>query len=119
MAKVVLTRDAKDDLRDFDRTTQRLVVKGLRKLEDQPEQRGVPLAKELSGYRKLVVGDREVRIIYTVEEDGTVCVVWLIGRRANGEVYELARARLIAVEDAEIHQMLEETLAQVNSLGHD
>ncbi|WP_375401094.1 type II toxin-antitoxin system RelE/ParE family toxin [uncultured Amnibacterium sp.] len=97
MARVVLTEDARDDLRALDGATQKIVAKGLKKLESEPEKRGAPLganaASDLTGLRKLVVGDRSHRIIYRVEKDGSVCVVWVIGKRADGEVYDLAKTR--------------------------
>lgn len=98
MATVHLTDDAKEDLRDLDGSARRLVFKALVKLEDKPELRGQPLGSKksgnLTGLRKLVVGDRDYRIVYRVEPNGDICVVWVIGRRADDEVYELAMARL-------------------------
>lgn|GEM_PF-296294 len=98
MAKVYLTEDAKEDLRDLDKHAQIQVVKAMGKLRDAPELRGAPLGSkqgsDLTGLRKLVVGNRDYRIVYRVEPDGAVCVVWVIGRRADNEVYEMAVARL-------------------------
>ncbi|MGH7748432.1 MAG: type II toxin-antitoxin system RelE family toxin, partial [Candidatus Dormibacteria bacterium] len=45
-------------------------------------------------FRKLVVGDRDWRIVYRVEPDGSVVVVWVIARRSDDEVYRLAMSRL-------------------------
>jgi mRNA interferase RelE/StbE len=98
MATVHLTDDAKEDLRDLDGSAKKLVFKALIKLEDQPDLRGQPLGSKksgnLTGLRKLVVGDRDYRIVYRVEDNGDVCVVWVIGPRADDEVYEIAMARL-------------------------
>lgn len=103
MARVHLTDDAKEDLRDLDRSAQVLIVKALRKLEVEPEKRGQPLGSQstsdLTGLRKLVVGDRDYRIVFQVHPDGSVCVIWVIGRRADNEVYEIARARLSTFSD--------------------
>jgi mRNA interferase RelE/StbE len=56
------------------------------------------LASETSGdlttFRKLVVGDRDYRIVYRIEHDGTVVVIWVIGRRVDEECHQLAIARL-------------------------
>jgi mRNA interferase RelE/StbE len=101
MATVVLTDEAKEDLRDLDGSAQKVVVKALRKLEDNPSQSGAPLGKELATYRKLVVDD-EYRTVYRVEADGTVCVVWVIGKRADEAVYDMARARLTALSDRQL-----------------
>lgn len=98
MARVVLTDDAKDDLRNLDGAARKLLAKKLKQLEDEPEKRGAPLgsrsSSNLTTFRKLVVGDRDYRIVYRVEPDGTVCVVWVIGRRSDNEVYQMALARL-------------------------
>lgn len=98
MARVVLTEEAREDLHHLDRSVQVQVLKGLRKLQDNPEQRGAALGRRstsnLTTFRKLVVGNRDYRIIYRIESDGTVVVVWVIGRRADDEAYELAMCRL-------------------------
>ena len=98
MARVVLTDDAKEDLRDLDGAARTLVAKKLKQLEDEPEKRGAPLGSRslsnLTTFRKIVVGDRDYRIVYRVEPDGTVCVVWVIGKRSDDEVYQAAIARL-------------------------
>lgn len=97
-ARVVLLPEARDDLRDLDGAAQRIVLKGMLKLRSEPAQRGAPLGARgpgnLTGLRKLVVGNRDYRIVYDVQDDGTIVVVWVIGRRADDEVYRLAVARL-------------------------
>lgn len=117
MAKVQLTSDAREDLRDLDGSARQVVLKAIKKLEKEPEKRGLPLgsrqASNLTTFRKLVVGDREYRVVYRVEQDGTVVVVWVIGRRADNECYELALSRLRLHGDQELAAMatrlLEET----------
>lgn len=96
--RVELLPEAADDLRDLDRSEQILVVKGLRKLETEPEQRGAPLGSksrtgDLTTFRKLIVGNRQYRIVYRVETDKIV-VVWVIAARSDDRCYELAVARL-------------------------
>lgn len=98
MARVLLTNEAREDLRDLDGSARKIVAKALKKLEDKPDQRGAPLASKGTGnlttFRKLVVGDRQYRIVYRVEPDGTVCVVWVIATRTDAIVYDLAISRL-------------------------
>lgn len=98
MVRVVLTDDATEGLRGLDGAARKLVAKKLKQLEDEPEKRGAPLGRRsssrLTTFRKVVVGDREYRIIYRVELDGTVCVIWVIGKRSDDEVYQTALARL-------------------------
>ena len=98
MADVFLTDEAKGDLATLDQSTRVLVFKGLKKLADEPGKRGAPLGSRRTGgrtgLRKLVEGNRDWRIVYRVEKDGSVCVVWVIGKRADDEVYDQAMARL-------------------------
>jgi len=98
-ARVVLTEDAKEDFRDLDGSAKKIVGKALVKLKTEPEKRGEPLGNQLStgnltGLRKLVVGNRDYRIVYEIRDDNTVAVVWVIGLRADEEAYHLAVARI-------------------------
>lgn len=55
---------------------------------------GSKLGGKLTTFRKLVVGDRDYRIVYRVEPDGLVVVVGVIGRRTDDEVYQLVMSWL-------------------------
>jgi len=63
----------------------------------------VPLHKELAGWRKLVVGDRDWRVIWRVTFDGSgntiidIAEVWAVGARSNGEVYDEMRSRVASL----------------------
>ena len=52
-----------------------------------------------------MVGNRTYRIVFRVESDNTVCVVTVIAKRADDEVYRLALARLQLHQDADIRQL--------------
>lgn len=97
-ARVKMLPEAADDVRRLDGSARAHVLRGLNKLRTDPHLRGAPLGSRatgnLTGLRKLVVGDRTCRIVYDVRSDGTVVVVWVVGPRAGGEVYETAKARL-------------------------
>lgn len=97
MAAVELMRDAKEDFESLDGSVKKIVGKALVKLRSNPEQRGAPLGSQntgnLTGYRKLVVGNRTYRIVYEVLSDGSVCVVWVIAGRSDDECYDLAVTR--------------------------
>jgi mRNA interferase RelE/StbE len=109
VAEVLLTEEAVEDLQDLDKSVQLQVFRALLKLEDSPEQRGAPLGSNLggnlTGYRKLVVGRKDYRIVYRVEPDGTVAVVMVIAKRADNEAYELALARVRLHPDANIRDL--------------
>lgn len=121
MPEVQLTSDALEDLKDLDGAARQLVLKALRKLESDPELRGAPLGAststgDLTTFRKLVVGNRDYRIIYRVQSDGTIVVVWVIAKRADAEVYELAAARLRTHGDRAIADELLTMLDSVKRL---
>lgn len=109
MARVQLTEEAREDFHDLDGASQRLVAKALKKLETDPHLRGQPLGSRPGGalttFRKLVIGNRDYRIIYRIALDGTVVVVWVIAKRADGEAYELAMSRVRLHSDAGVREL--------------
>ncbi|MQA16078.1 MAG: type II toxin-antitoxin system RelE/ParE family toxin [Pseudonocardiaceae bacterium] len=109
MAKVQLSEEAREDFHDLDGASQRIVAKALRKLETDPHLRGRPLGNRTGGdlttFRKLVVGNRDCRIICRVDPDGTIVVVWVIGKRADDEAYELAMSRIRMHSDVTVRQL--------------
>lgn len=120
MAKVQLTTDAKEDLRRLDGAARVIVAKGLKKLETDPELRGAPLGargdSNLTGYRKLVVGHKEYRIVYRVHADGRVCIVHVIGKRSDAEVYKIASDRLSLIANQPLATEIAAILARLGEL---
>jgi mRNA interferase RelE/StbE len=116
VAKVQLTSDALEDLRDLDGSARQVVLKAMNKLKVEPEKRGQPLGSNQSGdlttFRKMVVGDRDYRIIYRIQPDGEIVVVWVIGRRADQECYEMALARLRLHGNTELAKLAERLLTE-------
>ena len=51
------------------------------RLEEVGKDAGQPLGGPMADRRKIVVGDRNRRIIFTMNEDETVARVWVIGDR--------------------------------------
>lgn len=98
MATIILTPAAQDDIRALEGSARKLVLNGLNKLKASPAQRGAPLGSrtsgDLTGLRKLVVGNRQYRIVYRVDQDESIVVVWVVGSRVDAECYNLAVARL-------------------------
>ena len=81
-AVVKLLPEAVDDLRGLDGSAKKVVLAGIKELRTDPQLRGAPpgatSSGNLTGFRKLVVGDRSYRIVYRVHGDGTVAVVWVL-----------------------------------------
>lgn len=100
-----LTEPAVDDLQALMRLDPQIVRWALRKLlllERDPEA-GAPLHGALIGWRKLVVGDRDGRVVWRVTHDdaGTIIVdvteVWAVGARSDQAVYAEMTARARAL----------------------
>jgi len=120
-ATVRLLPEAADDVRALDGAARTLVLKALKalkKLEDSPEQRGAALGtkansrSDLTGFRKLMVGDRAYRIVYQVRPDGFVVVVWVVGARADADVYRTAQRRIDSYADADKQAILRAILGE-------
>ena len=94
---VRFTDPAFEDLQVMTRKKDPQVVRAALKkclmLERDPEA-GEPLKGGLIGYRKLVVGDRNWRVIWRVTHDDTgativdVAEVWAVGARSDADVYD-------------------------------
>jgi mRNA interferase RelE/StbE len=96
VTEIRFTNDAIDDLR---RLGPEIVPKILKKILilETNTQAGQPLGGELTGFRKLVVGDNTWRIVYRVEAGVVeICEIWAVGARADAEVYAEAIARVRA-----------------------
>ncbi len=74
-----------------------LFLKKLIRLEEVGKEAGLPLGRGLTGWRKIVVGDRDWRIIFTVDPAETVATVWVIGDRDDAACYEDAQRRVDAL----------------------
>jgi mRNA interferase RelE/StbE len=102
---VRLIEPAVHDLRRLLRKDPQIVrwaLKTMLLLERDPHA-GVPLHGALAGYRKLVLGDRDWRIVWRVrrDEQGAVLVdiaeVWAVGARNDAEVYREMEERVAAL----------------------
>src|SRR5690242_16058918 len=93
--RVELTEHAAADLARYqDSDIYRRLLAKLIYLEENGEDAGHPLGGALTGLRKIVVGDRNWRILYSLNADKTVATVHAIGDRADDEVYEEAARRV-------------------------
>lgn len=99
---VRLTDAAFDDLRALLRLDPQIVRWALKKmllLERDPEA-GEILHGELVGFRKLVVGNRDWRVVWRVTHDNTgaaivdIAEVWAVGARSDAAVYAEMQERV-------------------------
>jgi mRNA interferase RelE/StbE len=112
---VCLTEDACSDLLKY-RASGRFkeFLAKLVRLEEEGVEVGLPLRDQLTSYRKIVVGDRDWRIIYQANRDGTEATVWVIGDRGDEACYKTAVKRLEAIGDKKpLTRSLAATLLQI------
>jgi mRNA interferase RelE/StbE len=120
-AYVRLTKPAFGDLERLIAVDPQIVRWALKKmllLERDPDA-GRPLLGDLIGWRKLVVGDRDWRIVWRVTTDEhantviEIAEVWAVGARADAEVYAEMNDRIAALGDNPTTQALSSVIAQL------
>jgi mRNA interferase RelE/StbE len=103
VAEVQFTTDAIADLQALDAAVVRRVIRKLGMLRTNPEA-GQPLGSRqtsnLTGFRKLLIANRQYRAVYRIEKSGAVCIVWVVAGRTDDECYDLALERLRQHGDA-------------------
>ena len=106
MAALEFTDDAIEDLTKLDGSVLPRALKKLVQIESNPES-GIPLGRGLTTFRKAVVGNRDWRIIYRIEKDGSVVVVWVIASRTDDECYAEAVKRFEASGQTDTQPLVE------------
>ena len=75
--------------------------KKLLEIEEHGAMAGEPLGRNLVGWRKLTVGNRNWRIVFRVNSDDTEALVCVIGDREDAACYEEAERRAKQKNDAD------------------
>ena len=108
---------AVDDMRALHRKDPQIVRDVMKKvlLINANPQAGLPLGGALTGYRKIVVGDRHWRIIWRITTDGAVEIaeVWAVGARKDNEVYAEITARTAQVPDEQLQLSLTDVVEAI------
>ena len=121
--RVELVDDAFSDLERVNKTGR--IVDFLTKLvriERAGTNAGLPLGhkehlrQNLTGWWKVVVGDRDWRIVFKVNEDTQVATVLVIGDRSDAECYAEAMRRLKTLAEHPSGRSLSE--AMLTLLAH-
>ena len=99
MARVEFTDPALEDLNGFDNSSKQAILLGLRKLEIEPHKRGLVLSGNLHPLRRLVVGKKRIRILFSVTPDFEVSEIFVIADRRDDEVYKIAAERLAKLDE--------------------
>lgn len=95
--QVTLIDSAKDDFKRLDGSVKPKVAAQLLKIQDNPfcgEALGVRMSIDLTGFRKIYVDSKRLRIVWKVLMPEAQAVVYAIGRRDKGDVYKLVSERL-------------------------
>ncbi len=96
MYEVVLHPDLHSDLKKLSKAQQILVFKQFKKLQSAPELGALLDNKnghDLSGFRKLYVERKKIRIVYRIVKEKIVVEVIAVGKRDDMAVYALAAER--------------------------
>ena len=97
MYELQLHPKVEDDLKELDNALQIQVFKKLKQIQNSPEI-GFPLGNKnnmnLSGFRKVYVSKKRVRIVYEVQNEELLIYTIAIGKRDAMEVYKKANERL-------------------------
>lgn len=121
---VRLTEDAVADLHRLqkkDPQIVRAVFKKMLLLEKSPEA-GEPLLGALAGFRKLVVGDRDWRIVWRITEDASgtpildISEIWAVGARSDGEVYDELTSRVARMGNNPKIRPLKDVIVEMGQL---
>ena len=97
MYELQLHPKVEDDLKELDNALQIQVFKKLKQIQISP-QLGLPLGNKnnmnLSGFKKVYVAKKRVRIVYEIQDDELLIYTIAIGKRDDMEVYKKANERL-------------------------
>ena len=81
--------------------------KKLLEIEEHGVAAGAPLGKNLVGWRKLTVGNRDWRIVFRVNRENTVATICVIGDREDAACYEEAKRRAQRAKNADATSLAE------------
>lgn len=89
---IIYHRAVEEDLRRIGVPGARRIIRAIdKKLTSSPLDFGAPLSGDLSGLRKLRVGD--YRIVYQVRNTEIVVYILAVGARRNKEIYQKTSQR--------------------------
>jgi len=95
--KIEFKTGVEKDLKELSKREKILVAKQIKKLSISPEL-GKPLGNKngynLSGYRKMYVDNKRIRIVYKIVEEKIIVEVVAVGKRDEMEVYRKAFERI-------------------------
>jgi mRNA interferase RelE/StbE len=114
--RVELIDDAVADLAKHAESGKlKLFFKKLLEIEAKGSQAGEPLGRDLVGWRKLTVGNRDWRIVFRVDKAEAVATVCVIGDRDDGVCYEEAKLRAERLDNDDAASLAESMMELLGS----
>jgi len=114
--RVELIDDAVADLAKHAESGKlKLFFKKLLEIEAKGPQAGEPLGRDLVGWRKLTVGNRDWRIVFRVDKAEAVATVCVIGDRDDGVCYEEAKLRAERLDNDDAASLAESMMELLGS----
>jgi mRNA interferase RelE/StbE len=95
--KIIFHPEAQQELISLDGSVRIIVLKQIKKLEQFPqlgELLGNKHGYDLTGYRKLYVNKKNIRIVYSIIEEQILVKIIAIGKREDFQVYKDANNRI-------------------------
>ena len=103
--KVEYLPEAEKDLKGLDGSQRNLVLKAIKKVQQNEQGYGKPLGNHnstnLAGLLKIKLRSAGLRIVYQLRRTETSMMIIVIGVRADEEVYELAQKRVLKHEKSD------------------
>jgi len=97
MYSIEYHEDVKDDFKKLGHSTTLLVLKKIQKIAKNPiigDTLGNKADHNLSGFRKVYVDNKRVRIVYKIIDEKIEIFIVAVGKRDDMEVYKKASGRL-------------------------
>lgn len=114
--RVELLDDAVADLAKHAESGKlKLFFRKLVEIEQKGSEAGEPLGRDLVGWRKITVGNRNWRIVFRVDKAEEVATVCVIGDREDGACYEEARHRADKAQDNDAASLAESMMTLFGS----
>ncbi len=97
MYTIVFHEDVDNDLKEIGHTSALLVFKKLKQIAINPkigQDLGNKANLNLSGYKKVYVDKKKIRIVYKIVDDKIEVFVVAVGKRDEMAVYKTASSRI-------------------------
>lgn len=95
--KIKLHPEAQKEFKELDKSVQIIILKQFKKITINPhigQHLGNINNLNLTGYYKLYADNKKIRIVYKVENDNLLILIFGIGKRDNNKIYKDVYGRI-------------------------